>query len=268
MNSALGYGVQNNGGLLLAMAKSTSSVHSVAAQQLAHVTNTAGTPVIFDYIMSKNNATWSWTHTWKYFLFATWKHEYTITINGVTKTYLRDIGQDVGGYLIINNTILIDDFGLSVKDATHQVHDDIFNSIDDTALAWSLKYYAASNNPNDRREYGSAIYEHGGGYSFGAPNIAQGSSAAERMSVTIPSAPSGYTMVTGIHSHPNEPKYSVESFSSRNEFGQLDGDYLWVQRNGVPLYLATPSGKIKVATSRDRSKQSFNVDTVFKGINW
>jgi len=159
------------------------------------------------------------------------------------------------------------DFGLSYEQASHQAGD-IFESIDDAALAWALTYFNKSDNPNDRREYGSAIYENGDGYSFTEPNIATGTSARERMRVTIPPAPSGYTAVAGIHSHPREPNYNWEVFSSRDDYGRLSGDLLWVQRNGIPLYLVTPSGKVRMAERRPNTRQSFNEKIVFSGIKW
>ena len=50
----------------------------------------------------------------------------------------------------------------------------------------------------------------GSGYSFGAPNTAI---PETRNMVAIPDAPSGYTRVAGIHTHPNIQYADNENFS-------------------------------------------------------
>ena len=72
-----------------------------------------------------------------------------------------------------------------------------------------------------------------------------------------------------IHSHPNEPSNSLitfynESFSTYAEGGDLYG----VNTSGLPLYLVTPSGKVRLAENDDRSKRTFIITTPFSGINW
>jgi len=72
-------------------------------------------------------------------------------MNGITVEYTSNEIQRIGKKYVIDNEILMRDFNLSLEETTHFVGE-IFKSIDDTALAWALKYYNLSNNPSDRRE--------------------------------------------------------------------------------------------------------------------
>ena len=219
------------------------------------------------YIWNKNGGG-TVTHTWKKLWFITWNHEYSVTIGDKTVVYSNGEVYEIGNHWIINTSYLTRDFGLTSEQASHQPGD-VFDSMDDAALAWALTYYLASNNPNDRREYGSAIYENGNGFSFSEPNVATGNTPFERMNVTIPFAPDGYTAVAGIHSHPNEPSNAIVTFDHEN-FSTYDngGDLYGVHSSGLPLYLVTPSGKVKLAENKDRSKRTFNITTPFSGIDW
>lgn len=169
---------------------------------------------------------------------------------------------EIGGQVVVDSDWLVEDFGFAQGTVEHQVGD-IFNSIDHTALAWSLKYYelSAAERGGKGLEYGAAIYANGDGYSFGDYNKADTSAPWQ---VTIPNAPSGYTRVAGIHTHPNIAGRDNENFSSTNDYGTLGGDYLWAKSNNLPLYLATPSGKVK----RIEYTTKFTITTVYKNLNF
>jgi len=137
---------------------------------------------------------------------------------------------------------------------------DIFKTVDEAALAWAFTYYAISNSKINPREYASAIYVNGSGYSFSSPNV------GSRDSVRVPNAPSGYTMVAAIHSHPELPGYDYNNFSKYDQFGNYAGDYAWVNSSGLPLYVVTPSGDIKIAELN--SRRQITERTVFSGIKF
>ena len=124
------------------------------------------------YIVEKNNGTISYTRISGHMqIFPV--HEYTVVMNGITRVYTQSEIQRVGEHYVIDSAILVYDFSLNQTQATHQVHNDIFHSVDDAALAWSLTFYNASAKADGNRglEFASAIYEHEGGYSFGEPTL-------------------------------------------------------------------------------------------------
>jgi hypothetical protein len=120
---------------------------------------------MLDYINEKNggdiyynaNAYWFLSEAFVY------KREVTITVGDRTGIYDY---QYVEGHVIIDADILVKDFGFNRKDVEHQVGD-VFDTMNDAALAWSLEYYPLSNDENDPREYASGIYVVKSGYTFG-----------------------------------------------------------------------------------------------------
>jgi len=71
----------------------------------------------------------------------------------------------VNGKAVINNSVLMNDFGLDEVSSTHQVGD-AFDSADHAAMAWGFMYNGKSIT--DNIEYASAIYEDGGKYKYTA----------------------------------------------------------------------------------------------------
>jgi hypothetical protein len=154
-----------------------------------------------------------------------YKREVTIIVGDKTEKYNY---QNIDGHVIIDADILVEDFGFDRKDIEHQVGD-VFVTMDDAALAWSLGYYELSNNEDNKgnpnkynpREYASVIYENNLGYSFDEPN------SGTYNHVEPPSAPSGSIMVAAIHSHPDLGP-STYSFPKRFkiDYGDLIGEIM------------------------------------------
>ena len=91
----------------------------------------------------------------------------------------------------------------------------------------------------------------------------------------MPNAPIGKKMVAGIHSHPQFHGFDYENFSTyrKDQWGNdiITGDLRWARDNNLPLYVVTPSGKIKKLTVTNRknyNRPSYKVNTIFKGIKW
>jgi uncharacterized protein RhaS with RHS repeats len=71
--------------------------------------------------------------------------------------------------------------------------------------------------------------------------------------------PEGWTHSASYHSHPSGPGSENFSNGEKDEkSGRINGDYPYVnQPNGVPLYLGTPSGKVK---RLDKDKEGIDKD--------
>ncbi|MCL1809749.1 MAG: DUF4329 domain-containing protein [Clostridiales bacterium] len=208
------------------------------------------------YILEKSELITSFSYTWTYFGPVTWNYQYTVKIGNKTVVYSNAEIQRIGDHYVINSAYLMRDFGLSETQATHQYDTDFFKSADDAALAWALTYYRKSNNPNDRREYGSALYSKDDGFTFTNPIIAARETPNQLKDEDIANVSEGLNRVAFIHSHPNfPPPFENEKFSGYTTIpGQgnvLMGDLKWVQDNNTTLYVVTPSGKIKEATKAD-----------------
>ena len=89
----------------------------------------------------------------------------TVSINGTTETYTVASGdvQIRHGRAIIDNEILMNDFGLSEDESLH-LEGDVFNNVDDAALAFGLMYYDTAME--EQQEYGAPIDRVTGGYTF------------------------------------------------------------------------------------------------------
>lgn len=107
---------------------------------------------------------------------------------------------------------------------------DIYPSADEAAIDWAKEYNDKSIS--DNKEYGSIIYENGGGYSYTDPVIG-GEHSVNPFENGIPGPYEGY-----IHSHGDKsPGYNDEDFSK--------ADSTIVNTYGKPGYLVTPSGVLK-----------------------
>jgi hypothetical protein len=265
----------------------SSSGVVVAATQSTNISSGTmgelGEQVILSYIIAKykestgkNASVEKIPKTIKIGFTITYDYEYKITFGSTSKTYSSKDVQVIDGQVIISSKKLIDDFKLTPEQATHQPEKDVFSSIDDTALAWTLTYYARSNDKNNMLEYASAIYENGTGFSFSKPNIAKTDTPWK---VVIPNAPSGYNMVAAIHSHPKISGRDYENFSTYDdETALITGDLEWarnhyanITKESIPLYVATPSGKIKkltITSTKNYNRPDYKVVKVFTGIKY
>jgi hypothetical protein len=250
MDSALGHGVPVPGGAL----KSTFGV-TVPQGPVANPSSLnarpligPGTPVILSYIFEKNNGgsiTYERVRRQTIPFIRIYDYWYTITIGDKTNRYHQRHVQRIGEHFIINSEFLIIDFGLSVEQATHQIHKDVFHNMDDAALAWALSFYQASADDDNYRglEYASAMYRRGDGYAFGELSIADPS---RRHAVVVPDAPSGYTRTGAVHTHIPVYGWRNESFSKFwPNTRVLVGDHYWAADNQLPLYMATPRGNLR-----------------------
>jgi hypothetical protein len=276
-DSAFEFGEQNDDGTWAVVRKSTGDMRGLAAVHFAvaenmmeaansteisatQLSNTSTTTdnnlVLLRYIQEKMNRDGGnmshvvKTHT---FLGLTIRRTIDITFNGQTFSYKHD---SIGDHLVVNSDWLVRDFKIDRSLAEHQVGDH-FGSIDDAALAWGLKYFPLSNDSN--REYGSNIFSTNvriAGHAaerfyFGEPNI------GTINSVRIPSVPQGKTRVATIHLHP-------KVLGRANNFSPPDLENM--RGRGVPSYLASPNGRVKIADINSRGRTT--TSTVFRGIRW
>ena len=190
--------------------------------------------VIVTYIAEKNNGSVVYSEK-NFFGIGGWDKKIAITIGETTKEY--SIGKEdskvkiVNGKSVMDSQILIDDFGLSETQATHQSGDE-FDTDEHAAIAWGFSYNGISISNNT--EYASAIYIDNGKYKYTDPL------GGNNDSVSVPSAPSGKKLSSVIHAHgAYDARYDNENFSGkRGDEGVAD--YL-----EVPIYVTTPGGKIK-----------------------
>ena len=89
----------------------------------------------------------------------------TLSMNDTTKTYKVASGnvKIIHGRAIVDNEVLMSDFGLSEEESLHQ-EGDVFKNVDDAALAFGLMYFDISRE--EQQEYGAAIDITEGGYTF------------------------------------------------------------------------------------------------------
>ena len=177
----------------------------------------------------------------------------TVSINGIKEIY--NVSEDIeiiNGRCVIDSQILMDDFDLSKKDATHQVGDS-FNSIDDAAIAWGLSYNGDSIAKN--KEYGSVIYSDNGKFKYTKPN------KGDKDSVRVNSKTKGKPVVAWIHSHAAyDENYASEEFS----FKDLEN----AERINLPSYITTPKGYlIKYDPSVTRKKLQDISKSMPKDVN-
>ena len=229
--------------------------------------------MLLDYIAAEDKANLSYTIVQHKLLnLIPYKKTIEVTYGTQTESYQYNA---IKGNVIVKSDWLVNNFGFERSKVEHQPGD-VFNSVDHAALAWSLKYYPLSNDRDDqyRREFGSAIYEKGDGFAFSEPNRSDDNS---RWSVALSLPHDGYRMVAGIHTHPNLNTRDLptgvrpepEKFSMRDDLLRPDGDLKWVARNRVPLYVVTPSRKVRTLTVTDRFESNnpkYSEATVFGGI--
>ena len=208
--------------------------------------------VLLSYIVDKNGGSLDSTFMW---VTNAWV---TVTINGITKDY-QYLSNDsknnpvsrINGLYVIDNEVLVRDFGIDAAMSLHQVGDS-FKTLDDAALAWGLTYNSMSISMN--LELVSAIYGKDKSYKYTDPlsNIGTSDSAS------IPSAPKGETLRAFIHAHAAyDKRYDNENFSGAN------GDKGVADYYKVPIYVCTPAGYLK---KYDPSKWVFKITTIAKGL--
>ena len=145
----------------------------------------------------------------------------------------------VGNNRIIDSEDLIA-LGLPRYRAEHQTHVDRFESADQAALAWAMKYYALSDR--ERKEYAAWIYKDSEDqYFFGMHSVGTSTGIV----VQAPLTGENYQMVALIHSHPTGLGVDTNSFSIRlaNRMPGPDGSFVYDSKvnfgYNVPLYLAS-----------------------------
>jgi len=188
--------------------------------------------VMISYIAEKNGGTAVYSEK-SIFGIIVWDKKVTVTIGDTTKVYTigkkDSVVRIVNGKAVINNSVLMNDFGLDEVSSTHQVGD-AFDSADHAAMAWGFMYNGKSIT--DNIEYASAIYEDGGKYKYTA--IIGGQNA----NVGVPTAPYGKTLSAIIHAHAAyDKRYDNENFSGQ--------DKSVAKFFEVPVYVTTPGGKLK-----------------------
>ena len=225
-------------------------------------------PILLDYIRDKYNnefgGGFSLSITSHLRNGKVYKQTINITIGKETNAYDY---QSVGGLLVIDSDWLVRDFGISRFQAEHQVGD-LFVTMNDAALAWSMKYWAIGNEL--KTEYASIIYKgKDGGYFFDEPNI-----GTDKM-VRSPELKRGYEAVAGIHSHPRRFN-SQENFSGGRMIMYPNdvrtviyiNDKGVAQSTGLPQYLATPNGNLKIMIYEQHTG-NFPVSTIYSyNKNW
>ena len=154
-----------------------------------------------------------------------------ITINGVTKMYTigekDSLAKRINGHIVIDNEILINDFMLHYRESTHQAGDS-FLKMDDTALAWALKYNELSIGAD--REFFSYIYKDDEGFKFTQMQVGD-------QHRVIPTRPTDVNIQGMIHTHgAYQANYVGEEFSTS------DINSCYPDLYG---YLSTPGGKLK-----------------------
>ena len=113
---------------------------------------------------------------------------------------------------------------------------DVYDSLDDAALAWAREYIDDSIKAD--REYASYFYPCNNGYSYSSPVIG----GQHSVDIPRPNDPSQYKGY--IHSHGAESEgYADEEFSRP--------DKSIVNTYGKPGYLVTPSAKLKKMNFND-----------------
>ena len=173
-----------------------------------------------------------------------------ITANGRATMLLQGQYQTVNGKLLVKAQPLAT--ALGITDAASLTHrpGDAFNTRDDAALAWSLVYSPESQRAG--QEFQSLIFQEylpvpdRMQYSFGAP-LAGTSTSVPGPSLPVLSA--GTKLAAVIHSHPYtlRPGSDTESFSEvMYGANGIYGDELVAEVYGVPLYVATARGALKV----------------------
>jgi hypothetical protein len=158
---------------------------------------------------------------------------YKVTINGKTTVYSSNIVKTVNELLVIDNIILMKDFKLTEKQATHQAGDK-FGSQTYAAMAFAFVYnplsFIRSDDFPHGREYGANIYKNGRYYTF--EQIAYGRTSGTRVDLYKSNSKYG-TMVAQIHTH------GAGRHGYTNDL--LNSD---VNKSIVDQYLATPLGTL------------------------
>ena len=164
----------------------------------------------------------------------------TVKIGDTTKEYKGEI---INGRMIVDSDQFASDFGITDSSKVQHQAGDLFDSADDTAVAWGLTYN--DDSIRDNVEYASSIYiEKKDGtthYAFTKPN------KGDNDGVRVPGAPWFKTRVATIHAHAAyDSKYDNDSFS--------DADKNNAKSRGVPNYVVTPGGYFKKYNPADKSE--------------
>jgi len=171
--------------------------------------------------------------------------EVTITMNGITNTYIvgdsiRNVRFNESGnnQWIMSSSRLMEDFDLDIECAHHGQYDP-FNSKETALLAWALLFHPFSgpteNFPRGS-EHASLIYRDDYGmYMFGFP-----SSRRSAFSVRLPSPNRNLPYPIGAnHTHPHDP---LDFLGAGNRFSRGDGRV--AVDEGFPVYLTAPNGSL------------------------
>jgi len=183
------------------------------------------------------------------------KKEMTVTVimNNKTKIYSESEYTVMNSMVIIDNEVLMKDFGISEKRSTHR-SGDLFNTEDHTAMAFGFMYNAISIEKN--REYGAFIYENGKNkFSFGTVSIGTGDYAG----ITLPNI--FRNAVSFVHTHAAyDSKYGSgnENFSDNGIVSDIGlANFLKIN-----CYMATPSGTLQKYTYANRNNSKGGKSTI------
>ena len=120
--------------------------------------------VLLGDIMKKNGATVV-VNKKGWWIFSYGLKSITVTLNGITKEYTDSDYRIINGKSVIDNSILMNDFGLDEMQSTHQPDSYEFSREEDAALAFGLKY--GQRSKDERQEYGATINkDSNGNYCF------------------------------------------------------------------------------------------------------
>ena len=186
------------------------------------------TMVLLRYIAEKNGGRVTWNQSSRT---ATVHMPGFDPISGIS-------GVIVNGRMIIERSFFMDNFGLSINQASHMPYDR-FRSKDSALLAWALMYHPRSTSFAQfplGSEWGTWIYrdtDNTGLYMFGARPTQRGDAW-----VILPTQNHAFEPVGWIHTHPNPGyRWIVEEFSSAD--ARVSAFF------GVPGFLVAPSGALR-----------------------
>jgi len=139
----------------------------------------------------------------------------------------------MNGRLLIDNEVLMEDFGISESQSLHLARD-YFNTLDDAAVAFSLMYNPKSISGNV--EYSANLFYYYGNYFF--ENVDKGT--AYRPEVIDDWGTMTGMRVGHVHTH---GAYERDLGHWNYSFSPPDKNL--AKKYGMPFYMATPDGLIK-----------------------
>ncbi len=194
--------------------------------------------VMVSYIAEKNNGSAVYSED-NFFGLGSWNQKVTVSINGIEKTY--SIGKKDSVVRIINdksvmdNKILMHDFGLDESSSTHQSGDE-FDSEEHAAMAWSMSYVPESANAKE--EFISLICKNkNGNYTFTTPQTST-SQGVLNNKTKVPEYDDSMGVQAIIHSHPFYVK------GAEKDQGFSDDDKNVAKHHMKSMYVGNAMGQV------------------------